>query len=87
MAELDPIIEVLSDLSSDTSIPRNVRTTISGAKKKLLENDDKVAAMSSVIYDLDAISSDINLPAHARTLVWNLLSELESLKEAELANE
>jgi uncharacterized protein len=87
MAELDPIIEVLNELSSDTSVPRNVRATLSGARKKLLESDDKVAAMSSAIYDLDGISSDINLPAHARTLVWNLLSELESLKEAELAGQ
>jgi hypothetical protein len=42
--------------------------------------------MSSAIYDLDSVSNDINLPMHARTLVWNLLSELERLKEDEIGN-
>ena len=49
-----------------------------------MENGDKVAAMSSAVYDLDAVSNDINMPAHARTLIWNILSELEALKEEEL---
>ncbi len=84
MTDLKPIIEMLNELSTDTAVPRNVRTTISDAKKKLLENDDKVAAMSSAVYDLDAVSNDINMPAHARTLIWNILSELEALKEEEL---
>jgi len=84
MTDLDPIIEMLSELSNDTAVPRNVRTKISDAKKKLVENGDKVAAMSSAVYDLDAVSNDINMPAHARTLIWNILSELEALKEEEL---
>ncbi|OIO26904.1 hypothetical protein COX85_01215 [Candidatus Micrarchaeota archaeon CG_4_10_14_0_2_um_filter_55_9] len=84
MTDLDPIIEMLSELSNDTAVPRNVRTKISDAKKKLVENEDKVAAMSSAVYDLDAVSNDINMPAHARTLIWNILSELEALKEEEL---
>ena len=34
MTDLDPIIEMLSELSNDTAVPRNVRTKISDAKKK-----------------------------------------------------
>ena len=87
MDDLKPIIEMLNELSNDTGIPRNVRAIIAGAKQKLLKNDDLVAAMSSAGYDLDSISNDINMPAHARTLIWNILSELERLKEEELTKQ
>ncbi len=80
------VVEVLDSLISDTSVPRNVRTILSDAKRKLTQGEDAVAGMSSAIYDLDSVSNDINLPMYARTLVWNLLSELERLKEDEIGN-
>ena len=85
MADLNPVIELLDSLSEDTSVPRNVRESIAEAKRKLVESEDKIEGMSAAIYALDSVSNDINLPTHARTMVWNLLSDLEALKEEELA--
>lgn len=82
--QLKPITDMLDSLVGDASVPRNVRNTLADAKRKLTEGDDPVAGMSGAIYDLDAVSNDINLPMHARTLVWNLLSELESMKEEQI---
>ena len=81
---LKPITDMLDSLIGDASVPRNVRNILADAKRKLAESDDPVAGMSGAIYDLDAVSNDINLSMHARTLVWNLLSELESVKEEQI---
>lgn len=85
MAENHPeaanLIPLLDSLLQDTSIPRNVRTNIALAKERLEKEEDFATAVSGAIYALDEISNDINLPMHGRTMVWNLLSELEALKE------
>ena len=44
------------------------------------EEEDTIKA-STVISILDEISNDPNIPIHARTLIWNVLSELESVRE------
>lgn len=79
-AELEKISGYLDLMISDTSIPRNVRTNLQNAQVKLKESKDPDLAIGSVIYTLDEVSSDINLPMHARTMIWNLMSELESMK-------
>ncbi|MFH0836059.1 MAG: UPF0147 family protein [Candidatus Micrarchaeota archaeon] len=84
---LTPIIEMLDLLNEDTSVPRNVRSVLAEAKAKLKdEKEEFVTRVSGAIYSLDEVSNDINLPMHARTMIWNLLSELESMKEKELDN-
>lgn len=83
MGELDSIISLLDSLIEDNSIPRNVRTSISSAKEKL-KDPDFAAGVSGAIYALDEVSNDINLPMHGRTMIWNILSELELLKQKQL---
>lgn len=82
--KLSQIISILDTLIEDSSIPRNVRARMGDARAKLGGEEaksDLSTALSGAIYALDEISNDINLPTHARTMVWNLLSELEGLKQ------
>ena len=65
----------------DTSIPKNVRKSVSEAKEKLSSNEELIVKTSAAVYLLEEISSDINLPAHARTQIWTLLSALEGIRE------
>jgi len=81
---LTQITSILDALIEDSSVPRNVRARMSDARAKLSGEEaesDLATALSSAIYALDEISNDINLPTHARTMIWNLLSELEGLKQ------
>lgn len=78
--QLDAIVSHLDVMVQDNSIPRNVRARLAQAQDKLRHSDDVDVAISSAVYALDEVSNDINLPMHARTMIWNLLSELESLK-------
>lgn len=74
------IIDLLDGLEQDVSIPKNVRISISKGKNALSTKTDLNEAISGCIYALDEIVNDVNLPMHARTVLWNVLSELESMK-------
>ncbi|MBI3588245.1 UPF0147 family protein [Candidatus Micrarchaeota archaeon] len=79
MADLSKIGSFLDGLLEDTSVPKNVRAAIGRAKERLA-NPDPNEAVAGAIYSLDEVSNDINLPMHARTMIWNILSELEAIK-------
>lgn len=79
-SNFEGIVELLGGLEQDVSIPKNVRLSIVKAKNALTTKTDVNEALSGCIYALDEIVNDVNLPMHARTLIWNILSELESLK-------
>lgn len=75
------ITEVLNQVIEDTSIPRNIRRSAEEAKNILLnEKEDVSVRVSSALYILEEISNDRNLPIHARTIIWNVASELETVK-------
>jgi hypothetical protein len=66
----------------DNSVPRNIRRAAEESNEILNNPDeDSTVRASTVISILDEISNDPNIPIHARTLVWEILSELESIRE------
>ena len=78
---IDKIKRQMDFLLGDTSVPKNVKSAIKEAREHLnSEKEDYIVKVSSAIYNMDAISNDINLPAQARTSVWSILSMLESIK-------
>lgn len=80
--KLKQIVDMMDPVIQDTSVPRNIRHAISEAKKRIMgEGNDVSVNLASAIYTLDDISNDINMPFHSRTEIWNIVSELERLKE------
>ena len=74
-ALMDPLID-------DWSVPKNIRSKIAEAKERILnEKESPDIAIANAIYALDEASNDVNVPLHARTDVWNVISELEKLKK------
>ncbi|MCK4432888.1 MAG: UPF0147 family protein, partial [Methanomicrobia archaeon] len=65
----------------DTTVPRNIRKAASDAINFLKEKgkEDKVKAYSAIEI-LDGVSNDPNMPMHARTIIWEVLSELERVE-------
>jgi uncharacterized protein len=70
-------------LLNDNSVPRNVKAALEDAKKALSQNGDSSYSVksSAATYKIDEVSNDINLPPYARTVIWNILSLLESVKD------
>ena len=80
-AKLKQVIEVLDQLSEDTSVPRNIRRGATSAKERLLQTNDALdVRAASAIFILDELANDPNIPLHGRTLIWNIISQLETVK-------
>ena len=79
--QLDYVAELMDSVIEDTSVPRNIRKALDDAKQKILGQEKMDVAVTSAIYILDDISNDINMPSHARTEIWQIISELESIRE------
>lgn len=78
---LKQVMEVLSQLAEDTSVPRNIRRGAVNAKDILLKQDDALdVRAASAIFILDELANDPNIPLHGRTLIWNIISQLETIK-------
>jgi hypothetical protein len=81
VASIEQITRSMDNLISDTTVPKNVRSAVSEARAKLNAPGDYTERISAAIYKIDEVSTDINLPPQARTIIWNILSMLESIKE------
>ncbi|MFH1587786.1 MAG: UPF0147 family protein [Candidatus Diapherotrites archaeon] len=81
MSELNDIAELMEGVLGDSHVPRNIRAVVEDAKNKIVNEKDKKLAISSAIYKLEDISNDINMPAHTRTEIWMIISELEGMRE------
>lgn len=73
--------EILSQIINDTSVPRNIRKAAENSVELLAKDEEPTIKASTVISILDDISNDPNIPIQARIHIWNILSELESVKD------
>ena len=74
------VSEILNYIMENNTVPRNIRKAAEESNDILMNGeDDHTVRASSVIVILDDISNDPNIPVHARTLIWEILSKLESL--------
>ena len=78
---ISQVKQQISILLNDTSVPRNVKTALDEAKKSLESGESYAVRASTATYKIDEVSNDINLPPYARTVIWSILSMLESIKD------
>jgi len=74
------IVDVLDQLAEDTTVPRNIRRGATDAKSNLLKTGALDVRVASAITILDDLANDHNIPLHGRTQIWNLISQLETVK-------
>ncbi len=80
--QVDYAIELMDAILDDNSVPRNIRKATEEARIKISGNESELSVnLSSAIYLMEDISNDINMPAHTRTEIWTIISELESIRE------
>jgi uncharacterized protein (UPF0147 family) len=79
--KLKQVMDVLDQLAEDTSVPRNIRRGAADAKERLLQPKEALdVKAASAIFILDELANDPNIPLHGRTLIWNIISQLETVK-------
>jgi len=77
--QISSIMEAVSELLSDSTVPRNVKVKLENIIKALKEEGDISLKINRVLNDLDEITSDVNLQPYTRTQLWNIVSMLEKV--------
>ena len=80
-SDIATVIALMELVIEDSTVPRNIRRAVEEAKTKLQSPGENATKISSAMYVLDDVSNDINMPSNTRTEIWQIISELESLKE------
>jgi uncharacterized protein (UPF0147 family) len=79
-AKLKQVLDVLDSISEDTSVPRNIRRGATDAKTRLMKKGEALdLRVTSAIMIMDDLANDPNIPLHGRTLIWNVISQLETV--------
>ena len=77
------IADYLDSLAEDNSVPRNIRKGAADAKTKLLNTSEAMdVRATSAIVILDELANDPNIPLHGRTMIWNVISHLETISRS-----
>ena len=79
ITELDVVINSLSEIKEDITVPRNVRTKIESIINTLKEDIEISIKINKTLNEIDEISNDVNLQSYTRTQIWNVMSSLEKL--------
>src|SRR2546421_12049153 len=80
-ARLKQVMDVLDQIAEDTSVPRNIRRGAAEAKARLAKKGEALdLRVTSAIMIMDDLANDPNIPLHGRTLIWNVISQLETVK-------
>jgi len=75
------VLELLNQIESDFTVPKNIRIKIKNAIVTLGEENKALAVKANkAIEELDSISDDSNLPVYTRTQIWHIVSLLETSK-------
>ncbi len=76
------ILEIMNELAEDTTIPRNIRKSITHTRETLEDkNREMDVRVASAIYELDEIVNDPNIPVHGRTIAYTIIGKLETLSK------
>ncbi len=77
--KVNEIVEYLTELHNDNTVPRNVKGRIDVIIKSLRDDTELSLKVNKALNILDEISDDNNIQAYTRTQIWNIASMLESL--------
>ena len=77
--DIKNVIDLLSELSEDTSIPKNVREKADKIRIVLQEDVDVSIKVNKAMNELDEIGNDNNIEPYTRTQIWNIVSLLEKI--------
>jgi len=73
------MVNLIEELQSDTTVPRNVKDKLDFCASTLQEESEISLRIDKARHALEEISEDSNLQSYTRTQIWNISSLLEKL--------
>ena len=77
--KLSDIIQMLTEINEDLSVPRNVKDHLKTCITALQDDVELSIKMNKAMQALDEVANDTNLQSYTRTQIWNVASMLEKL--------
>ncbi|MHA1915973.1 MAG: UPF0147 family protein [Promethearchaeota archaeon] len=78
----ETVENLLNGLLGDRSVPRNIKRVAQRGIDELHKADETHGVISSnVMYMVDDLSLDPNIPFHSRTTIYRIISILEKIKD------
>lgn len=77
--EIKSIIEALSELQQDTSVPKNIKLQIRQTIETLESDEDISIRINRALNRLEEIADDSNMQPYTRTQLFNVVSLLEMI--------
>jgi len=80
--EIDPMKQVvyaLNELQEDECVPRNVKTKVVQTLDVLGQDGEISIRVSRALAELEALMDDVNVEAHTRSQLFNIVSLLEAV--------
>ncbi|MHA2183905.1 MAG: UPF0147 family protein [Promethearchaeota archaeon] len=78
----ETVENLLNGLLGDRSVPRNIKRVAQRGIDELHREDESHGVISSnVMYMVDDLSLDPNIPFHSRTTIYRIISILEKIKD------
>ena len=80
MEEMTQIIEAISELQNDNTVPKNIKTKLQSVSIILQGKDEEMSIkVNKALDELEELSDDANIQSYTRTQLWNIVSLLESI--------
>ncbi len=74
--------DLLSGMLTDRSVPRNIKRVAQRGIDEFHKEDETAGVLASnVMYMVDDLSLDPNIPFHSRTTIYRIISILEKIKD------
>ena len=80
MSGKEDIAVLLDNILNDRGVPRNVKTSIEEALEILRDSKSNNIKIAECVSILEEVTTDPNLSSYSRTVLWDAVSKLESIK-------
>ena len=78
----ETVENLLNGMLGDRSVPRNIKRIAQRSIDELHKEGQSQGVISSnIMYMVDDLSQDPNIPFHARTTIYRIISILENIKD------
>tara|TARA_Y100000310_G_C20558874_1_gene751999 strand:+ start:501 stop:749 length:249 start_codon:yes stop_codon:yes gene_type:complete len=78
-AKVKDIIDTLSELQADQTIPKNTTIKIQEVIDILNSESEQSMKVNKAFNILEGVADNSNLPSYIRTQIWNIISMLEKV--------
>ena len=74
--------QLLNGMINDRAVPQNIKRVAQKSIEELERTDESPGVISSnIIYMIDDLTTDPNIPFHSRTTIYRIMSILEKIKD------